>query len=69
VIPPMLRIGGKTLTPLQTIDDLVAGRIKPPANAGRINPPQHHEGAPRGGRPRKHPPKPQTHRPKAAAAE
>jgi hypothetical protein len=57
VIPRMLRIGARTLIQATTVDDLVAGRIVPPAN-NRLNPPRHHDGASRGGRPRKNPPKP-----------
>jgi hypothetical protein len=39
VIPPLLRLGGKTLVPAQTIDDIMSGKIVLPANAGRQNPP------------------------------
>jgi hypothetical protein len=70
VIPALLRIGGKTLIQATTIEALIDGKIVPPPNAGRINPPQRQDGA-RGGRPRKHPlktPKPKQ-QPSAAAAE
>jgi hypothetical protein len=65
IIPPMLRIGSKTLLQATTIDGLISGKIVPPASAGRLNPPKHHEGAARGGRPRKRSPKPSA----ASAAE
>jgi hypothetical protein len=40
VIPPLLRIGGKTLAPSQTVDDIVSGKIVLPSNAGRDKPPK-----------------------------
>lgn len=64
VIPPLLRIGGKTLIPARTIDDLISGKIVPPPNHGRIKVPEPHV-RPRGGHPSKLP-KP-SHRPKPAA--
>jgi len=39
VIPPLLRIGGKTLLPAETVDDILSGKIRLPSNAGRTNPP------------------------------
>jgi hypothetical protein len=64
VIPPLLRIGGKTLVQSTTIDDLIGGKIVPPPNHGHI---KAHEPRvrPRGGHPSKLP-KP-SHRPKPAA--
>jgi hypothetical protein len=52
VIPPLLRIGGKTLIQAATIDDLVSGRIVPPPNHGRIKAPEPRV-RPRGGHPSK----------------
>jgi hypothetical protein len=51
-IPPLLRLGGKTLVQSETVDDIIAGRIILPSNAGRTKTP-----APRSrpGRKRIHP--------------
>jgi hypothetical protein len=62
IIPPLLRIGGKTLLPDETVEDILSGKIVPPSNHGRINPPQPRN---RAGRPK--PPKP-PYRPKPSAA-
>jgi hypothetical protein len=40
VIPPLLRLGGKTLVPAETVEGIIAGRIILPSNAGRDNPPK-----------------------------
>jgi hypothetical protein len=48
IIPPLLRLGGKTLVPAETIEDLIAGRIVPPPSSGRIKTLTPHE---RKGRP------------------
>ena len=39
IIPPLLHIAGKTLVPAKTLDDIVAGKIKLPSNAGHLKPP------------------------------
>jgi hypothetical protein len=39
-IPPLLRIGGKTLIQSETIEAILAGRIVLPSNAGRGKPPK-----------------------------
>jgi hypothetical protein len=39
VIPPLLRLGGKTLVQSETIEALIAGRIVPPKNAGHTKAP------------------------------
>jgi hypothetical protein len=40
VIPPLLRIGGKTLVGAQTVEDILSGKIILPSNAGRDKPPK-----------------------------
>jgi hypothetical protein len=40
VIPPLLRIGGKTLVSAQTVEDILSGKIVLPSNAGRAKPPK-----------------------------
>ena len=57
-IPPLLRIGGKTLIPAETIDALVSGKIVPPPNAGRNKAPVRRDGTNDGGRSKR--PKPET---------
>jgi hypothetical protein len=42
LIPPMLRIGGKTLIPASTIAGILDGAIKLPKNAGMLKAPQPH---------------------------
>jgi hypothetical protein len=43
VIPPLLRLGGKTLVPSETIEAILSGRIRLPQNAGRIQAPTPHD--------------------------
>jgi hypothetical protein len=40
VIPRLLRLGGKTLVPSETVEAIIAGRIILPSNAGRDKPPK-----------------------------
>jgi hypothetical protein len=40
VIPPLLRLGGKTLVPAETIEAILTGQIQLPHNAGRLKPPK-----------------------------
>ena len=40
VIPPLSRLGGKTLVPAETVEDILSGKIILPSNAGRDNPPK-----------------------------
>jgi hypothetical protein len=40
IIPPLLRLGGKTLLSADTIDDILSGKIVLPHNAGRIKAPE-----------------------------
>jgi hypothetical protein len=40
VIPPLLRLGGKTLVPAETIEAILTGKIILPANAGRFKAPK-----------------------------
>ena len=40
IIPPLLRLGGKTLLPAQTVDDILSGKIALPRNSGMTKPPQ-----------------------------
>ena len=68
IIPPLLRIGGKTLIPSTTIDELVSGKIVPPPNPGRINAPVPRT-RPRGGHPSKLPKPNYRPKPSADAAE
>ena len=43
LIPPLLRIGGKTLVQATTIDAIESGEIKLPQNAGRLKRPVPHD--------------------------
>jgi hypothetical protein len=40
LIPPLLRIGGKTLVQATTIAAIISGEIKLPANSGRLKRPE-----------------------------
>jgi hypothetical protein len=55
----LLRIGGKTLIPAETIEGLISGKIVPPPNAGRVKAPEPHDRSAAGRRHRKHPKKPE----------
>ncbi len=45
VIPPLLRLGGKTLVPAETVEAILTGKIILPANAGRLKPPKPQRGS------------------------
>jgi hypothetical protein len=50
IIPPLLRLGGKTLISADTIEDILSGKITLPHNAGRVKPPKPLD---RGGHPKR----------------